>query len=151
MMLFRRDGDAATSAALPEPTPADEARMLRDLLAQCYDQINSNAGRIPADAVLTALHICDLLRETVHVDPDHTLDVRTVVSLERMLADYLPTTLRTYLAVGPTGSDALREQLDALVDGASDIRADARQRDSDAMVAQTAFLRTKFSGSDLDL
>jgi hypothetical protein len=149
MAWFRRDGEPV--APLPEPTAAEDADMLRTRLSECYGFVNGNAGRLPADLVLTALHICDLLRETMNSEARPELDVHTVVSVERMLADYLPTTLRAYLAVGESGAAPLREQLVELVAAATDIQSAARQRENDAMLTHGAFLRTKFAGSDLDL
>jgi hypothetical protein len=66
-----------------------------------------------------------------------------------MLDDYLPTTLRTCQSAA--AGDALRGQLRSLTDAATDVLAAARQRDSDAIRTQSAFLDTKFSRSDLDL
>ncbi|HYS39244.1 MAG TPA: hypothetical protein VEO01_26815 [Pseudonocardiaceae bacterium] len=137
----------------PAPEPVtDDADTLRTRLAECCRYINSNAGRVPAGPVLVALTICDLLRRVVDTAPDESLDVYTALSVERMVTDYLPTTLRTFLAVrSATPVALLREQLDALLAAASAIELTAQQRDTDAMRTQGAFLRTKFTRSDLDL
>jgi hypothetical protein len=135
--------------AAPDPV-VDDADALRAKLSQCRRYINRNAGRVPTGSVLTALTICDVLRRVVDTEPD----IYTVVSVERMLTDYLPTTLRNFLAVG-AGAGApvalLREQLTDLLAAASAIELTAQQRDTDAMRTQGAFLRTKFTQSDLDL
>jgi hypothetical protein len=139
----------------PEPDPPDpgidDADALRAKLSQCRRDINRTAGRVPAGSVLTALGICDVLRRVVATEPD----VYTAVAVERMVTDYLPTTLRNFLAVGagPSGAPValLGEQLDDLFAAAAAIELTAQQRDTDAMRTQGAFLRTKFTQSDLDL
>jgi hypothetical protein len=88
--------------------------------------------------------------------------VYTVISVKGIVHDYLPTTLRSYLALdvdavdvarpdGRTPKESLLEQLTSLWSGAADVRAAAQSRDADALVSQGTFLRTKFTGSDLDL
>jgi hypothetical protein len=54
-------------------------------------------------------------------------------------------------AQGITPRQALTQQLADLWAGAIDLRSAAQSRDADALVSHGAFLRTKFSGSDLDL
>ncbi len=49
----------------------------------------------------------------------------------------------------PTGS--LIEQLETLWASATDLLDAIRAQDADAMLTQGSFLRTKFTGSDLDL
>jgi hypothetical protein len=76
--------------------------------------------------------------------------------------DYLPTTVRAYLAVdealvdvprpsGRTPRESLMGQLEALEGAALGVLEAVRQQDVDALMTQGNFLRTKFSGSDLDL
>jgi len=124
--------------------------------------INSNAGRLPGLAVVKARQITDTLRETIDTSEVRPLDVYAVLTVKGTLNDYLPTTLRSYLAVdaglldtprgsGRTPSQSLLEQLDALQRSASATLVAARQQDADALMTQGSFLRTKFSGSDLDL
>jgi hypothetical protein len=85
-----------------------------------------------------------------------------VVSINGIVGDYLPTTLRTYLnldpslteQVGPSGRTpraALREQVDSLAGAADELLAATRAHDVDALFTQGSFLRTKFTRSDLDL
>jgi hypothetical protein len=150
MTWLRRDQHSPLPP--PESTPEQESAALRTKLLACYAQVNSGAGQLPAESVLAALHVCDLLAQAVDVVAGQPVDVTTTIAIERMLDDYLPTTLRTCLAAGAgERADALREQLRQLADAATDILATARQRDSDAIRAQSAFLQTKFSRSDLDL
>lgn len=124
--------------------------------------INRSAGKLPVEAVVTARTITDRIRAVIDTSADRALDVYAVVSIRGIIGDYLPTTLRSYLnldprltdQVGPSGRTpraALREQLDALAGAADDLLRAAREHDVDALFTQGNFLRTKFSGSDLDL
>jgi hypothetical protein len=150
MTWFRRDQHRPPPP--PEPTVEQESAALRAKLLACYAHVNGGAGRLPAESVLAALHVCDLLAQSVDVVAGQPVDVTTTIAIERMLDDYLPTTLRTCLAAGAGDrADALRKQLRQLADAATGILATARQHDSDAVRAQGAFLHTKFSRSDLDL
>jgi hypothetical protein len=84
------------------------------------------------------------------------------VSIRGMVSDYLPTTLRSFLALDPevvdvprpsgmTPVQSLLEQLQTLLSSATDLLASARAHDADALLSQGSFLRTKFTRSDLDL
>lgn len=153
MTWFRRD-QRIPSPPPPETSPEQEAVALRAKLHTCYGHVNGGAGRLPAESVLAALSVCDLLAQAVDAVAGQPVDVGTTISIERILDDYLPTTLRTCLSAGTgdrAAADALREQLRSLADAATNILATTRQRDSDAMRTQGAFLQTKFSRSDLDL
>ncbi len=52
---------------------------------------------------------------------------------------------------GRTPVQSLAEQLEALLDAAADLLSATQAQDADALLSQGSFLRTKFSGSDLDL
>jgi hypothetical protein len=118
---------------------------------------------LPGEAVVVARRITDMLREVIDgADPERGLDIHAVVSIRGILEDYLPTTLRTYLALDPdivdvprpsgrTPSASLIEQLEGLWSSAADLLDASRAHDADALLAQGSFLRTKFTGSDLDL
>ena len=90
------------------------------------------------------------------------MDVYAVLSVRATATDYLPTTLRSFLALdddlvdvpggsGRTPAESLQEQLDALEDSATAVLEAAQQQDVDALMTQGNFLRTKFTGSDLEL
>lgn len=162
MIWFRRERDPAPPTAVGGSVQENDASALRAGLSTFNRLVNVNSGRIPGRSVVTALRVCDVLRETIETAEHQPLDIHTAVSVERMLTDYLPTTLRTFLAVDETRSrvvhtsgrtpvEALQEQLESLLDAAVSVRGAARERDADAMFTQGNFLRTKFSGSDLDL
>ncbi|GLY07714.1 MULTISPECIES: hypothetical protein [Actinoplanes] len=154
MRWFRRtDADRDPSPAAVEPP--DPAAMLDDL-----DRfINRGAAGLPGWAVVQARWITDTLRTITASTP---LETTTMILVTGSAGDYLPTTLRAYLAVdehlrdrprgdGRTPDDLLHDQLADLHTAATSALAAVRDRDVDAMQTQSNFLRTKFTRSDLDL
>lgn len=145
------------------PDPEDSPDALRARIFEMIGFVNAHAGALPGEAVVIARRITDMLREVVDGgDPEHGLDIHAVVSITGILSDYLPTTLRNYLALDPdivdlplasgrTPAQSLIEQLEALWSSAADLLDAARAHDADALLSQGSFLRTKFTGSDLDL
>ena len=156
------------AAPAPEPAGAepeaggDDPASLRASLAQLNRFINQNSGRLPGESVVTARRVTDVLREVIDTSEIRPLDIYAVISVKGMLQDYLPTTLRAFLALDPaqltvprpsgrTPIQSLQEQLEALLDAATSVLLAAQAQDADALLSQGSFLRTKFSGSDLDL
>jgi hypothetical protein len=156
------------AAPAPEPSPAepeadgDDPITLRRELAQLNRFVNQNSGRLPGESVVTARRVTDVLREILDTSEIRPLDIYAVISVKGILGDYLPTTLRTFLALdeaqltvprpsGRTPVQSLQEQVEALLDAASSVLVAAQAQDADALLSQGSFLRTKFSGSDLDL
>lgn len=165
MTWFRRLRDDVKQEAQDSvgPDPQDSPDALRARTLEVVGFINSHSGALPGEAVVVARRITDMLREVIDgADPERGLDIHAVVSIRGILEDYLPTTLRTYLALdrdvvdvprpsGRTPSESLIEQLEALWSSAADLLDASRAHDADALLAQGSFLRTKFTGSDLDL
>jgi len=165
MVSFRRGHADHEPPAPPPPPRPDEGDGPQALLASLEDVIafiNRNAGRLPGVAVVNARQLIDTLRETIDTSEVRPLDVYATLAVKASASDYLPTTLRSYLAVdnalldtprgsGRTPSQSLLEQLDALQSSATATLVAARNQDADALVTQGSFLRTKFTGSDLDL
>jgi excinuclease UvrABC helicase subunit UvrB len=160
MTWFRRNRDEPT----PPPPPEDEDApdKLRQRQWELVQFINRHAGQLPVEAVVLARQVTDRVREVIETAADRPLDVYAVVQINGIVNDYLPTTLRAYLALEPAVVDqsgqsgrtprtALREQLEALNDAADELFAAARAHDVDALFSQGNFLRTKFTRSDLDL
>jgi hypothetical protein len=154
---LRRGHDPAPVAAEPDNPVA-----LRQALAALVSEINANSGRLPGACVVTARLLTDVLGEVIDTSSVRPLDVYTLVSVKAMLEDYLPTTLRQFLALdqaqtmvarpsGRTPVESLTEQLEAMLEAVSHTLTAARAQDADALMAQGSFIRTKFSGSDLDL
>lgn len=153
----------------PQPPPGqrpdedrDSPENLRLRLWAQVQFINRNAGRLPVEAVVLARQVTDTVREVIETSADRSLDVYAVVQVNGIVDDYLPTTLHAYLNLdpavteqpGPSGRTpraALREQLEGLRTAAAELLQAARAHDVDLLFTQGNFLRTKFTGSDLDL
>jgi hypothetical protein len=159
---FRRASDRAQEELGPQEDPKDKPEALLATMFELTHEVNSNAGRLPVEGVVVARRVLDVVREVIETSAERDLDVHAVVSIRGMLEDYLPTTLRAYLAIDPSVVDQVRpsgrtpaqsfiEQLDVLWASAMDLLDAARAHDADALLSQGSFLRTKFSGSDLDL
>ncbi|WP_277834441.1 hypothetical protein [Speluncibacter jeojiensis] len=120
--------------------------------------VNRHAGRLPNDAVVAARAITDTLAAIVSTSANRDLDIHAVISVKAIATDYLPTTLRAYLALDtPSETDPdrvtseLRQQVESLWEAAEDVLAASVAQDVDALMTQGNFLRTKFTRSDLDL
>jgi hypothetical protein len=159
---FRRAEPTPSTISPPESDVGDSPEALRAAIASVNRMINASAGRLPLRAVVAARRITDVLAEIVDTSEVRPLDVYATISVRAAVSDYLPTTLRTYLAVdedlvgvqrpsGFTPTQSLMEQLDALEGSALAVLDAAQAQDVDALMTQGSFLRTKFTGSDLDL
>lgn len=162
MTWFRRASERAQEQLTPEEDPKDKPEALLASVFERVREINANAGRLPVEGVVIARRVLDAVREVIETSSERDLDVRAVVSIRGILEDYLPTTLHAYLAIDPSVVDTPRpsgrtpaqsfiEQLDVLWSSATDLLEATRAHDADALLSQGSFLRTKFSGSDLDL
>ncbi len=158
-LFGRQDTAEAPPARNPEPdSPAELAAEMFRL----NRFINASAGQLPTASVVAARRITDTVATVLHTTRDRELDIHARVSLNGILRDYLPTTLRTYLALDPgsreharrgavTPTAALEEQLDFLLGSAAEVLTAVRNHDANALAAQGSFLRTKFGHSELDL
>jgi len=159
MTWFRRHEAPAPAA---EDDPADSPAALQRTVDQLVGFVNQNAGRLPGESVVAARRVTDTVRDVIDTAVDDVLDVYAIVSVKGIVNDYLPTTLRTYLALDPqvidvrspagrTPKESLLDQITSLWAAAADVLSAAQAKDADALVTQGSFLRTKFTGSDLDL
>jgi hypothetical protein len=162
MTWFRRAQERAREELGPQEDPKDQPEALLAAMFDLVHQVNADAGKLPVEGVVIARRVLDVIREVIETSSERELDVRAVVAIRGMLEDYLPTTLRAYLAIDPEVVDVVRpsgrtpsqsfiEQLDVLWSSAMDLLDAARAHDADALLSQGSFLQTKFSGSDLDL
>jgi hypothetical protein len=151
-----------TAPTTPESDPADSPEALRGAIVSLNRFVNASAGRLPVPAVVAARRITDVLAEVLDTSEARPLDVYAVMSVRSMVGDYLPTTLRSFLAVetslieaarpsGRSPLDSLGAQLASLESAALGVLAAVQQQDVDALMTQGSFLSTKFSRSDLDL
>lgn len=153
--------DAPAPAAGPAPDQADDAvgdpEQIRRRISDAEHFVNQQASRLPAAAVVKARWLTDTLREILDTSATRPLDIHAVLLVRNTVEDFLPTTLRSYLTLEASMRDRpapvpeLLAQLDLLQEAASNILVAVRAQDRDALATQGNFLRTKFSGSDLDL
>lgn len=157
-----RDRDEPAAVVQPPVASGDSPAELRRAVAEVVRLVNSRSGDLPVAAVVNARRLTDLLREVVDTTEVRPLDVYAVMSVQGTATDYLPTTLRTYLAVdeslrdvprgsGHTPTQALMMQLDTLTTSVAATLDAVQHQDADALMTQGSFLRTKFARSDLDL
>jgi hypothetical protein len=147
--------------APPAADPQDDAVALLHALAELNRYVNRSAGRLPAVAVVKARWVTDTLRDILETAEIRPVETTAMLTVRGTVRDYLPTTLRSYLALddeasgaeasGRTPADLLVEQLDTLLESAAGTLGAVRRQDADALATQGHFLRAKFSGSDLDL
>jgi hypothetical protein len=155
----RRPSDPIVHPPAPEE---DSPAALAALRFRANRFVNASAGQLPGATVVAARRITDVIDTVLFTTRDRDLDIHARVSINGILRDYLPTTLKTYLALDPAVRDrprpngitptaALDEQLDFLLSSASEVLAAVQNDDANALVAQGNFLRTKFGQSELDL
>ena len=151
------DNDASPPAAEPPADQAGDPERIRGRIVDAEHFVNQHASRLPAAAVVKARWLTDTLREILDTSATRPLDIHAVLLVRNTVEDFLPTTLRSYLTLEASMRDRpapvpeLLEQLDLLQEAASNILVAVRGQDRDALATQGNFLRTKFSGSDLDL
>jgi hypothetical protein len=157
-------GDQPTGPG-PAPDGLDEQDRPAALTAKIDNlvlHLNRRAGQLPAAAMVHARQLTDTLAAIVATSATRDLDIYAVITVRSTLDDYLPTTIRSYLAVpeaqrdvprasGVSPTASLHDQLEALLSAALHVLEAAQNQDVDALMTQGAFLTTKFSGSDLDL
>lgn len=160
MTWFRRTQERVAPPSGPDP--ADTPEGMLKVLFERTNEINSNAGHLPIEAVVVARRVLDAVREVIDTSTERELDMHAVVALRGILSDYLPTTLHAYLALDPaivdtagasgrTPAESVVEQLETLWESATELLEALRAHDVDALQSQGSFLRTKFTRSDLDL
>jgi len=160
---FRRghnDGAASSSSTVASGPPSRDQLIGELFTANRY--INQHSGHLPGAAVVLARTVTDQLRQILDTVEDPQLDVQAMLFVEGTVRDYLPTTLKTYLAIDPSLAETARgsgetptvsllSQLTMLRTSAARTLVAAREHDADTLMTQGNFLSTKFTRSDLDL
>ncbi|MEV0569357.1 hypothetical protein [Dactylosporangium sp. NPDC050588] len=155
------DDEAPPPAAAPTADssgdPVGDTTQILKRITDAEHFVNQQAARLPAAAVVRSRWLTDTLREILDTSATRPLDIHAVLLVRNTVEDFLPTTLRSYLTLEASMRDRpapvpeLLTQLDLLQEATSNILVAVRAQDRDALTTQGNFLRTKFSGSDLDL
>jgi hypothetical protein len=121
------------------------------------------AGRVPDDVIAAVQRIGVLLLDTLSRLEGSQVPTAQSDTVRRAATDYLPTTLRRYVALPPdwagghdlgggrTALDGLRAQLGTLERAATEMRDAALASDARALDANGLFLADRFANSQLDL
>ncbi|RHA44560.1 hypothetical protein [Cellulomonas rhizosphaerae] len=156
-----RGDDEPDEQQAPEPDE-DSPAALQAAIDELVRYVNARAGGLPPAALVNARMLTDTLTEVVDSAAVRPLDVYAVISVRGVVGDYLPTTLRGYLALEPDArgvpradghspTQSLMMQIDSLQTSVSATLVATREQDADALMTQGRFLQTKFNRSDLDL
>ena len=122
-------------------------------------------GRVPSDVYGKLTSIRQRVLELLPHAGDLPGGSQDLFVLQRTATDYLPTTVRMYVALphayatthvvqdGKTPVQVLEDQLELLNDQMAEIGDAVNKRDSDRLLAQGRFLEERFGrrGSELDL
>ena len=126
---------------------------IRRSLDQAYQMTH---GRLPADAQRKVGEIRQEILALLPYAGEFPPGSRDLYVIERMAVDYLPGTIRAYLALPPdyaerrmvgdgrTPLQVMTEQLDLLDAKMDEITEAVRQRDSDRLLANGLFLEERF-------
>jgi len=149
----------ARRPAVVAADPFDPARIQR-ALDGTYDMAR---GRLPADVQARIGQIRQRIVELLPHAGDLPGGAADLYVLQRTARDYLPTTVRMYLALptdyattrvvqdGKTSLQVLRDQLDLLDAQMAEIADAVHQRDSDRLLAQGRFLEERFGRQSTEL
>lgn len=148
-MVWQRRARPAWQAEADAPPP------LTTRVTEFRTALSAMSGRLPVRAVVLAHQIGDLVGAAIGGDDQPDLDPRTAVRLEKVLTDYVPNSLRGYLAVrdhgGAEAEGELYRQLALVREEARRIAREAVARETDSLRIHGFFLDTKMTGSDLEV
>jgi hypothetical protein len=125
--------------------------------------IDMARGRVPADVMAQLSGIRQRVLEVLANGTDLPGGSQDMFVLQRTATDYLPTTVRMYLALPPayattevvqdgkTALQVLKDQLALLEAQMAEIAEAVRRRDSDRLLAQGRFLEERFGRGSADL
>jgi hypothetical protein len=133
-------------------------------IARALDEaVQMTSGRLPSDV---QVRVTEIRREIIELLPRTAafpLGSEDLYVIERTATDYLPATLRAYLAlpeasattllpeIGKTPLQLLREQVQLLDDRLDEITEAVRTQDADQLVANGRFLEERFGQKAGDL
>lgn len=149
-----------TSSAAPAPPPeGDDVPALLRHTQSLVLEINRSAADLPGLGVVLARSVTDTVRRVLTSPEANRLDISVRVAIFGVLTDYLPGSIRTYVAASRVAGqqdmaradDQLVEQLTTLRRSVQQLADASRERDLQALQVHGKFLETKFSQSDLEL
>ena len=113
---------------------------------QLVSWLRSLGGSVPPRAMSLSRVIADHLDDVVRDPAAHTLDVQTLVTLERVASAHVPDSINAYLAARATNGAAqmLLDQLATIERVAARAAERSIQSAADAFEVQGSFLREKF-------
>lgn len=151
------------SDGAPEP---DDVDALRRSLRETVALVNRSADRLPVGVVPRVRAVEDVLTELLdHAQATEgtSVSAQSRYALAATVHDYLPTSVRTFLALPPefaatyrtpaglSPGEELAEQLRLLEGAVRDLALAVYSGDAERLSTQGRFLATKFSRSDLDV
>ncbi|WP_068403324.1 hypothetical protein [Kribbia dieselivorans] len=166
-------GAAPLSQTVPQAAPVQpavqpssavlrDAEILEENLRDLERQMRASRHRLPDEAVVALYDIFAALRDALDRGAQLASSPRDLFVVNRMIRDYVPTTLNTYLSLppdyvdqpGPTGATATQEftdQLELLRSESQRIAQDVHRGDMQSLNNHGRFLQERFGGSELDL
>jgi hypothetical protein len=152
-LVYLIDLPVGTFRRLPKAAAGLDVRAI----ARALDEsVQMTSGRLPSDI---QVRVTEIRREVIELLPRTAafpLGSEDLYVIERTATDYLPATLRAYLAlpedstttelphVGKTPLQLLREQVQLLDDRLDEITEAVRTQDADQLVANGRFLEERF-------
>ena len=145
--------DGATTAGTAS---ASSTQGLSQALAWSASLAKQNKSRLPAGAYVSVLEICQTLDAVIDAEARQPLgDPQFEYELSATVRDYLPSVLRSYVAIPPkmletrqasgrTPNEELAEQLQLLAGQADTLHASRHRRTSAELTNTGNFLRERF-------
>jgi hypothetical protein len=160
--LFKRDPPAPPAAGDPPPPPRPFGERMAEELERLRWTARRAGGTLPVEALPRLGQIEDILVPLIEYLIENPPSVDEEIAVEAMVTDYLPTTMRAYIALnrqvaetvrpdGRTAGDDLLDQLATLEGAAQELSLSVYAHDAEQLAVQGRFLTTKFNRSDLAL
>jgi hypothetical protein len=152
-LVYLIDLPVGTTRRLPKAAAGLDVRAIVRALDEA---VQMTGGRLPSDI---QARVAEIRREIIELLPRTAafpLGSEDLYVIERTATDYLPATLRAYLALpaasattqlpqlGKTPLQLLREQVQLLDDRLDEITEAVRTQDADQLVANGRFLEERF-------
>lgn len=142
MGWFSRTSDTPEPKA---PTPGTVEALAAET-RKLTSWLRSLGGAVPPRSMALARIIADHLDDVVADPASRTLDVQTLITLERTASAHVPDTINAYLAArgASNAENMLLDQLMTIERVAAQAASRSLQSAADALEVQGTFLREKF-------